>query len=56
MASGKPTDLYGRPEGWADSIVCTTTEQADFVRKFLRSWSEIWIVKIWAPRLWQNKC
>ena len=23
-------------EGWADSIVCTTTEQADFVRKFLQ--------------------
>jgi len=23
-------------EGWADSIVCTTVEQADFVRKFLR--------------------
>lgn len=23
-------------EGWADSIVCTTTEQADFIRKFLQ--------------------
>lgn len=23
-------------EGWADAIVCTTTEQADFVRKFLQ--------------------
>ena len=23
-------------EGWADSIVCTTAEQADFIRKFLQ--------------------
>ena len=32
----KPKQIHVEDlEGWADSIVCTTTEQADFIRKFL---------------------